>query len=808
MADNSFTPLDPLSFTSTMPFQSPTGPPVLNATMLGDAQDIPLNASQPASSSHSPHSSPPLPVVSSIQAYQPMFQAPPPGQLRIVQATLTQGGHRRSLPVLFYTSLAGNAKYAYPFSRSLIGTVWYSPEHMRACEFHPCLESDPIRFCSRRADLPVEMVHKLLLSLEQSGGGANLNLEKLHVWQNDVKDPNSRVVSGIPCTQCGIINDVRLNDVLHLSGISNGLACHHLGRSCEHEEGERGNTQSTSRQMGRAPLPHHTASPQPYHSAPTPTPTPVFPQSSQTQPYHQPNQGYSNPHAPPPDLNTHNHYPTASVYRNDTTHLPATTPSVWRHLDTLDIPQSFIPQYPQTYQNMQYRPQAPPTLPHHKTATHPTPSYAPQPSWQPPTHFASSYPINTNYQTSPCDVPEHVPQLMPPANNRHPTPAHMQYTQHTPHSFGANDCVKNDLTPSILCDEVIHPGEELHADPDVQMFDPRFSCGDATHLPHPTMLVRGRALKTFSTQPPTLSERYEFRLMKQDNRLERLNTTLSKKLADRTIPPFKGDSDNVQAYSQWEAALLKHFYSSNITNSAVRAWLAQNTFSDASNVWWVAHQSRRPLLTLSWPQLRELIQAELVPSVEKGSANAAWADLTFDGNIEAFFSRVRAMSLYHPLSPKELQIMASRPFGSLFVERVKGSSAQNGVRGLSVPQWEAMVRAYVKEQEAHPNFQAWGRGGLEPIHRAPNKLRTVCVPPPDMFDEEPQILEDVPMGMDEEEWTARIAHLYSSATPNPQGGRPLKIGRGPRPCFVCGSDAHSWIRCERKRRGKMWCVWE
>ena len=104
--------------------------------------------------------------------------------------------------------------------------------------------------------------------------------------------------------------------------------------------------------------------------------------------------------------------------------------------------------------------------------------------------------------------------------------------------------------------------------------------------------------------------------------------------------------------------------------------------------------------------MRELIQAELVPLVEKGSINAAWADLVFDGQLNTFFDKVRTMSLYHPLPPKELQIMSSRPFGSAFVDRVKGSVAQNGTRGLTVPQWEAMVRAYVKEQESHPNFQA------------------------------------------------------------------------------------------------------
>ena len=765
---------------------------MLNATLLGDAHDVLLNTSRPPTITHSPQSSVAHPTVANAQALQPAFQPPPPGELLVAQATLTRGGYRRSLPVLFYTSTVGNAKYVYPFSRTLIGTVWHTSEQLNACEFHYCNEPDSIRFCARRADLPAEMVQRLLVALEQNGGGAHLDLSKLQAWQADVRHPESRFAAPIPCTICGVINDVRLNDVTHLTGISNGLACHHLGRQCVHEEGDRGHTESTSIQMGPLPL---TRNPSVINISP---PLPVFPTSSlPAQAPMQPivSSPYPNNHANPPGLTTA--YPPSTNFgqRNDMYNPTVPTPSVWRQLDAYDMNPSMPPSFtaPQNYAPQQYNPQSvqpqnvmPIHQPHNAHSEWRHPRHNVNTSGQPTNHFRP--------RRNPCDNPESIPQNFPSANDWQ---AHTNYnTQCTPYPF--DDNTKRETTSSLLCDEVIHPGEELHGDTDVMMHNSRHAYSDATHMPHPSMLVRGRALKSFTTLPPTFTERHELRLMKQDNRLERLNTTLSKKLADRTIPSFKGDSDNVQTYSQWEAALLKHFYSANIVNPAVRAWLAQNTFSDAANVWWVSHQSRRPTLTLSWPQLRELIQTELVPSVETGSANAAWADLTFDGNTESFFTRVRAMSLYHPLSPKELQVMASRPFGSLFVERVKGSSAQNGVRGLSVPQWEAMVRAYVKEQEAHPNFQAWGRGGLEPIHRAPNKLRAVCVSP----DPEPQMLDDVPVGMDEEEWIARVAHLYSTSTPNPQGGRPLKIGKGPRPCFVCGSDAHSWIRCERKRRGK------
>ena len=33
-------------------------------------------------------------------------------------------------------------------------------------------------------------------------------------------------------------------------------------------------------------------------------------------------------------------------------------------------------------------------------------------------------------------------------------------------------------------------------------------------------------------------------------------------------------------------------------------------------------------------------------------------------------------------------------------------------------------------------------------------------------------------------------------------GKPLKIGKGPNSCFVCGSDAHMWYHCEKKKRGR------
>ena len=85
------------------------------------------------------------------------------------------GEYKRSIPVLYYTSKDSTHKYVYPFTRSLIGTVWHTPEQLERCEFHHIHEPDAIKFCARRADLPVEMIQQLLVALEQNGGGANLD---------------------------------------------------------------------------------------------------------------------------------------------------------------------------------------------------------------------------------------------------------------------------------------------------------------------------------------------------------------------------------------------------------------------------------------------------------------------------------------------------------------------------------------------------------------------------------------------------------------------------------------------------------
>ena len=765
-------------------YQSPVSatPLTLNATMVGNNREDDSSLTIVPSAS-SAQSSPHPMSISGAQALQPSFQPPPPGQLLVAQATLTMGGYKRSLPVLYYTSFTGDHKYVYPFTRSLIGTVWHTPEHLNRCEFQYIPETDPMRFCTRRVDLPSEMVHRLLISLEQNGGGPNLDLQKLHQWHEDIRNPHGKFFAGIPCMQCGLLNEVRLCDVMHLTSISNGIVCSQFGRECMKDDPQLlADLNATTNPV--PPISNHLVD---SSSLSCPAPVPVISTPIQAQPINT----LTSPWMPPSNTPSLGMPPTNNMQTNLlTSFMPGHTtpnPSIF-NTDMQFNGQH--PMHPTTNIPVRSPPQHTPTL----MDTVPS-IWQRMEQWDQntgPPH--DSFPSNTRFPQNPSNT-----QCRLPFQNMT-----RQNTKIGDYNFGVNPTP--DPSNVLLCDEIIQPGEKLHEDPDTRFSSYPQGFGDDAHVPHPSMLVRGRVLHSFTTPPPSLDERRELQQIKTDNRLERLNTALSKKLSDRTIPTFKGNGDDVQSYSQWEAALLKHFYASGVNNSATRAWLAQNTFADAANVWWVSHQCRRPRLTLSWMQLRELIQAELVPSVERGSANAAWADLTFDGGIDSFFSKVRNMSLYHPLPPKELQIMASRPFGAAFVERVRGTSAQHGMHGLTIPQWEAMVRAYVREQEAHPQFQAWGKGGLEPIHKSSHRLRHAVVNhdtiQSDDDDDEITWPSDIPKGMDEEEWTMHVSHLFSTLAQKPSQGKALKIGKGPRPCFVCGQEGHSWVRCSKRQRGK------
>ena len=222
---------------------------------------------------------------------------------------------------------------------------------------------------------------------------------------------------------------------------------------------------------------------------------------------------------------------------------------------------------------------------------------------------------------------------------------------------------------------------------------------------------------------------------------------------------------------------------------------------------------------LSWSQFRELIKAELVPDAVVGTVSEGWSDLRYNGDLTLYFEKVRQMMLYNPLPPMDAQIMASRPFGQVLVQRIRSTMAQRGVTALPPPEWEQVVRSYVYETESAPGFHAWPQATLEPVFKNTKMRQAVVSPETDQSatslrqvitqvlreveeEEKPQLTPDVPQGIEEEEWDMQVA-VMRAALAMPLSRVPAnKIGKGPRPCFVCGSAEHSWVRCGQRKKGK------
>ena len=356
-----------------------------------------------------------------------------------------------------------------------------------------------------------------------------------------------------------------------------------------------------------------------------------------------------------------------------------------------------------------------------------------------------------------------------------------------------------------LDDEVIEVGQQLYQ-------EDRGRARAGRNQFHPSGYVRSRPLKFFTTAPPSVQERLAVQAAKNNGTYERILYALSRKVQDRTVPTFVGDGD-VHDFINWTTGLMKHFLQNDITNSVMRQALAISTFGGEASGWWVSHKDLRPKMTLSWEQLGELVRTEMVPDGDIGVLNEGWADLRYQGDKALYFSKVRQMARSSTLEPEEVQMMASKPFGRVLVQRIKAALAARGLRALPLYEWEEVVTAYVDEVEGTPGFHSWPQVQLEPIFKGVRTLRQVTLDDNkadsnDHLQHLPIALDshepapDVPPGMDDEEWDLQITLMQATMTKTLPQTSSNRIGKGERPCYCCGAEGHSWAVCNRRKPGK------
>ena len=189
----------------------------------------------------------------------------------------------------------------------------------------------------------------------------------------------------------------------------------------------------------------------------------------------------------------------------------------------------------------------------------------------------------------------------------------------------------------------------------------------------------------------------------------------------------------------------------------------------------------------------EWVSLELAPTAHLEAGHLAWAELQYRGNLRDYFKQARELLLQYPMTPLAGHLMATQQFGSELQAELRAAHARAGPGGILEEHWEAIVTAYVKRLERTPGFAGWPdvRGG-------PRFKSSQFTPRNNHLDVEEVALEER-NPLCEEERTARVHAIDSGPK---KDAPPPRIGVGPRPCFCCGSDAHSWIQCPRKVSGK------
>ena len=161
-------------------YSSPLEGITLHATMVDhDSDEVYRNEQNhsPSAASVPPMSTPPMSEPAPGRHGGNRFV--PPLEMAIVQAIVRPTTQSTlSTPALYYARPAMNP-VVYPLAPSLLGQIWHTDAELRVCTFLNIKEDNAISFCSKRTNMPEEMVESLIVNMEQNRGGVRFNIERL-----------------------------------------------------------------------------------------------------------------------------------------------------------------------------------------------------------------------------------------------------------------------------------------------------------------------------------------------------------------------------------------------------------------------------------------------------------------------------------------------------------------------------------------------------------------------------------------------------------------------------------------------------
>ena len=246
--------------------------------------------------------------------------------------------------------------------------------------------------------------------------------------------------------------------------------------------------------------------------------------------------------------------------------------------------------------------------------------------------------------------------------------------------------------------------------------------------------------------------------------------------------------------TNWDTMMNTFFADNAIINPVIQARLATQTFRGTAANWWRAHSMIVPELVVTYEQLLKWIRTELVPLADPATAVLAWRQLRFLGDIDDYLRQIDQLSTHFPLPHETLLAMATEPLGREALSSVYKADQKHGPTGMPYTRLRKFIHAHLQEMtpsarkhlaDAPPMALGYGKS----THNRERRYSTNTAPRRPM--------------------QAHMFDLNSREVPeqqHTQAERPYRrYGRGPNPCWVCGSDNHIWSACDRRKRGRCAC---
>ena len=330
----------------------------------------------------------------------------------------------------------------------------------------------------------------------------------------------------------------------------------------------------------------------------------------------------------------------------------------------------------------------------------------------------------------------------------------------------------------------------------------------------PEHFISGPAMIKFMSPDPTAVEITEYKTLESTSLWREVIRDFSKWSDAHKEAQYNGDED-ISMVFRWSTAMRARFLNPRVANTIARAELAATTLTYRARSWWLAHRIRSPNLLITFEQLVEWIKRELVPHSSTSDAVSSWCDLTYNGDAKKYITDLERLINHFPLRRESIIIMATRPLGKEIQKRVQLMDIQHGPAGITIAQLKETIKGFLtlsqyskqtardREWDRQPAFAPKPFRPKPPQTTQPQyHIRKDNIPSISREPKQKANMNTVSVSTiqekDKKPPAQKTERTERSAIPAIQ--RKLRIGVGPTPCFVCGTDKHAWIDCPKKRR--------